>query len=547
MKKNVDFLMFADCETNPFEKGVVEYKPYCWGVAVYRAKDFSFVEYRDFLKTSDFVEYIGEKNAYCYFHNGGKFDFLFLKDYFSEGEILFINSRIAELNIKNCILRDSFLYMPLPLAAYKKDDFDYNLLYDFKKNKKAILKYLKHDCFDLAEILIHFFKVFGVELTIASACLKYFVKSEKIKTKEYKTRSENFDTIFRNFYFGGRVECFRTGASRNKKVYDINSAYPFAMLKNHPWGFGFYAVFDEKEVEEAGFVICKGVSLGAFPYREKEGVCFPRDKKERVYYVTAREYFTAKKLGAFEGDFLRGYNFMQYRDFSKYVLHFYGMKENAKKKSPDYLLAKLAMNSLYGKFGQNPRLFKETRIIEYKKLLPSFEINGEIWNVVEIISSNQCIVQKQAELKPFLNVAISASITGTQRAYLFESLWKANGVCYCDTDSIICDEMKGVEIHPSKLGAWDIEAECNVFWLGGKKLYCCFDDKGKIIKYASKGARLDQEQFETLMESGCVTWENDKPTFHAKSYGRKAVDFLRREISVNCETWIKDIKKRSVE
>lgn len=544
MKKKVDFLMFADCETNPFEKGVVEYAPYCWGVAVYRASDFSFVEYRDFLKTKDFVKYCALKNAYCYMHNGGKFDFLFLKEYFNDGEILFINSRIAEIEIGGCVFRDSYLYMPLPLRAFKKDDFDYSLLNDFKKNKNKILKYLMHDCLDLAEVMLHFISVFGLELTIASACLKYFIKSEHIKTKNYKTRSESFDDTFRQFYFGGRVECFRTGLSKNKIVYDINSAYPFAMLKNHPWSFGYYAVFEEKELRETSFVICEGVSLGAFPYREKTGVSFPRDEIKRKYYVTAREYFTAKKLKAFDGDFLMGYNFMQERNFEDYIKHFYGMKERAEKKSADYLLAKLSMNSLYGKFGQNPRLFKETRIFKYKKLSPTIEYGGETWNVVEIISSDLCIAQKTADLKPFLNVAVSASITGAQRAYLFESLWKASGVCYCDTDSIICDKIEGVKIHPTELGAWDIEARCSKFWLGGKKLYACFDADGKIIKHASKGARLDPDQFDFLMEHGCVTWESETPTFHAKSFGKKAVDFLKREISVNCETWIKNIKKR---
>ena len=236
-------------------------------------------------------------------------------------------------------------------------------------------------------------------------------------------------------------------------------------------------------------------------------------------------------LGAFKGKVLNVYTHLTTRNFEKYINHFYAMKENAKKKSADYLLAKLAMNSLYGKFGQNPREFKETLVLEYEDLNESYIVDGKEYFPVAFIGNHKMIAQAKNENFTFLNVAISASITGCQRAYLFSHLWNAKNPCYCDTDSIICENLNSENIHPKRLGAWDIEAEFSRIWFGGKKLYAGYDSEGKLIKYASKGARLDAFDFEQLITTGKVIWENDKPTFHTK--GPKECDFMQRLISQN--------------
>lgn len=529
-------LCFGDCETNPFEQGVTVYKPLIFGVAVY-SSDYQFEQYLSFTSMKKFVKYITSFDNYCYFHNGGKFDFLFFREYFEEGDILYINGRIAKFSLGLCEFRDSFLFLPIALGEYKKDKFDYSKLKHFKKYRSEIEEYLKDDCVYLSEIMIHFFKSFGEELTIASAALKYFSKLDKIKKGEYKTKSDIYDSSFRKFYFGGRVEVFRSGFSENVSCYDINSAYPYAMLKNHPWGFKFFRANNLRDVKPHSFLRVFGVAHGCFPYRIKTGVSFPRDEKEREYYVTGWEYLIAQKLGAFRGKILDCFTHVKTRNFENYIKHFYELKKKSSKKSADYVLAKFGLNSLYGKFGQNPRTFKDTKIYHFDTLEESYVIDGKRWNLVNIIDGNKkmALVETQSECNTFLNVAISASITGCQRAYLFESLWKSENVCYCDTDSIICTKLGTDKIDSHKLGYWDKEGSFSKIWIGGKKLYCAFAN-GEIVKWASKGARLDAPKFEELIENDEVIWENDKPTFHAR--GKKETEFLRRLIRKNSDVWI---------
>jgi len=51
---------------------------------------------------------------------------------------------------------------------------------------------------------------------------------------------------------------------------------------------------------------------------------------------------------------LRGYTFKQDIIFADYVKFLYEMKVHSEKNSPDYIIAKLLLNSLYGRIGMNP-------------------------------------------------------------------------------------------------------------------------------------------------------------------------------------------------
>lgn len=48
---------------------------------------------------------------------------------------------------------------------------------------------------------------------------------------------------------------------------------------------------------------------------------------------------------------LRGYTFKQDIIFADYVKFLYEMKVNSEKNTPDYRIAKLLLNSLYGRLG----------------------------------------------------------------------------------------------------------------------------------------------------------------------------------------------------
>jgi DNA polymerase elongation subunit (family B) len=71
----------------------------------------------------------------------------------------------------------------------------------------------------------------------------------------------------------------------------------------------------------------------------------------------------------------------------------------------------------------------------------------------------------------FNNVATAASITGAARAVLLEAIQNADDPIYCDTDSLICRDLKNTRLHKTELGAWDTEKELDEVLIAGKKTY----------------------------------------------------------------------------
>ena len=72
---------------------------------------------------------------------------------------------------------------------------------------------------------------------------------------------------------------------------------------------------------------------------------------------TSAEIKNAIKYG-YKIEILSGYLFTSEDLFSNYVNEIYKMKENAPKGSAMYVISKLLLNSLYGRFGLNPTLDK---------------------------------------------------------------------------------------------------------------------------------------------------------------------------------------------
>src|SRR6202020_1341429 len=103
------------------------------------------------------------------------------------------------------------------------------------------------------------------------------------------------------------------------------------------------------------------------------------------------------------------------------------------------------------------------------------------------------------------NVATAASITGAARAVLLEAIQNSVDPIYCDTDSLICKSLSGVQIHKSILGTWDLEAEFDRVIIAGKKTYACEvrgypDGHDKRIKVRAKGGSgLKWPDFEAML------------------------------------------------
>lgn len=143
--------------------------------------------------------------------------------------------------------------------------------------------------------------------------------------------------------------------------------------------------------------------------------------------------------------------------FTSYIDYWTKQKIEAKKQSntANYLLSKLLMNSLYGKFGTNPisiekMPYLEDDVVKYKTMSP--------------------------ETKTPVYIPVATFITAYSRSDIIRNAQKIvdyslrkygkNLFVYADTDSLHTllskeeiREIPGFDLDPYRLGAWDVESE----------------------------------------------------------------------------------------
>lgn len=502
----------ADCETDPFEHGVIP-APFIWGY-------YSENEYIEFRSTGEFVNFIKNRNEIIYLHNGGKFDIHFLIDHVNKYEnIMVINGRIAKAKIGECELRDSYCILPTPLSAFSKQEFEYWKLKKEhrKKYDREIRKYLESDCINLYNYVQSFISNYGMNLTIAGAAMKIWEKEYGAKDKNPKSL---FDTFVR-YYYGGRVECMRGGVFSGKiMVADINSAYPFAMVHGHASGgdFDIYKSipnsFTREQIQRC-FITIVCDSHGQFPCRDKQSLSFPRDGERRRFNVTGWEYIAALETGNIvNADIEEVYSAPRSVNFTPYVDRFFALKKHAKETGDraQYIFAKLFLNSLYGKFAANPDNYSEFQLCELEDIEAYAEEGWEYSNQI----GNSALVQTPLpeHKRHYYNVATAASITGFVRAYLWRSINNVQQPLYCDTDSIAFMGNHSLPISDS-LGDWEIEARVDSAAIAGKKLYSFRLENGSF-KTASKGAKLTPQEIYEIALGKTVEYKPEAPTFSIK-------------------------------
>src|SRR5579859_1454731 len=111
-----------DCETDPFKKDRIP-RPFIWGL--YDGENDNYYEYVCEVP-SELVEFISRQRILIYAHNGGRFDYHYLRDSInSDQPLMVINGRIARAYIGEAEIRDSINILPVALKTFAKDDIDY--------------------------------------------------------------------------------------------------------------------------------------------------------------------------------------------------------------------------------------------------------------------------------------------------------------------------------------------------------------------------------------------------------------------------------------
>ena len=248
-------------------------------------------------------------------------------------------------------------------------------------------------------------------------------------------------------------------------VLDVNSLYPSRMY-DELLPFGYPRYFEgEPEPDDLYPLYILRVAC-AFELKPNHIPCIQL-KNNRAYVET--EYLTSsrtKKGGILEivemtvtsvdwelikdnynllnVEYICGWRFRAGKDmFKEYIDHWMHIKENST--GAIRQLAKLMLNSLYGKFGTNPNA---------RQKIPLLDHDG----VVRYQLS-------EPEIKDPIYLPMAAFITAYARNYTIRSAQSVyDRFIYSDTDSIHLigsDLPENLPIHPTKLGCWAHEGSCS--------------------------------------------------------------------------------------
>lgn len=483
-----------------------------------------------------------------YFHNGSKFDLIFILNYLTKEinkykvDVLSRDNYIYKIKIVekksklSVELRDSFHLLPLSLdklaksIGKEKDSAGLDAVKFItasnlreKEYRKIILNYCLKDSILLAEVFHHYnqilwnaFKVNLIEsYTIASLAMKCY-RTNYYDENSYKIYipTENEDAFIRNAYYGGKVEVYRPHESSSLYIYDVNSLYPYAMLKNYyPVEHGIFIdvnkYLEDKEDIQIGFYevdvvtpTLKKMPIPFLVHRDNKlgGLLSPLGNFSGVYFSEELKY--AVSLG-YKIYLKRGYVFYKKaKIFENYVNTIYNERIKHKSGDPMNIICKLLLNSLYGKFGMAQQK-TITEIVNKEKLSEilvtkdkvnyheinhgylvkySSKINEE--NLTNYYKHN--LIDKSTYYNSYENqdrfdgisaVQIAAAITAYSRIEMDKYIRKytnkmPSNLYYTDTDSIVLyNKIDDSDLSDTEIGKLKLEAEIRDTYFLAPKVY----------------------------------------------------------------------------
>ncbi len=352
----------------------------------------------------------------------------------------------------------------------KRDEFttDY-----YKRHKKEMRKYCIDDCIFTKELSVHwidlFYKVFEFYPShwISSGYLaEKILINRGINIPKFDEIPQEVQELAWNSYYGGRIELVERGHNKHCYIYDINSAYPYALTQIPDLTKGEW--IHSKRLEQNALVgffkikakIPETKHIAPFPFKVRSKIVYPVG--EFITFVTLAE------LQSSDDSWYEILDSWQYVDsnpsypFRNLIEEFYEQrKELQKAKNPLEQPIKIILNSIYGKTGQTT--------------------DNKIGNI--------------------FNPAIVSTITGIARASLYHAIVKNDmerDVIMMYTDSI-CTRKK-LECNSEKLGEFKIDFENGTIYALQNGFY---SKNGKWDRSRGIGSIGDEsiEHKETFLDS----------------------------------------------
>jgi len=483
------------------------------------------------------------------------------------------------------IFLDSYQYLPLPLRQLEKDFLnsdkpitteEYELEPE-KWNKfldQKGMELVKDDTIKLYEILKIAFNEFrSMNLSFGYSLpnmafqnfKKLFLKDRELIFPEDKDYIENILQAYR----GGFVNVFELGKFDHIVDYDINSLYPYVM-KNHKLPIAYekelhnitldqYLKLKENHYIIANVDFSLDVDISMIVKRINNKLYSIKSGNVWIHEPEIDYLIENKAQIKFNTVYLYKYS---YDLFNEYIDMFYNIKKNSNGNKARKTIAKLFLNSLYGKFGQHKSHteyipLNDNEIMDLQEPIRMIEIEPD---GKRIITTNygEFLTRKKEE-KVSYAPEIAGSITAYARMKLYEYIKKAGfeNVVYCDTDSIHCKGHYLDQYISEDLGMLKIEKEGSGEYLAPKfyQINNEWTTKGiskkdiLLQKDENKQIWLSKrfEKVKTINKNGVIVrnviktlkFENDK----FKWIGKRGYSFEEKEILEKKKEKIKKMEK----
>ena len=390
----------------------------------------------------------------------------------------FINQKEISLDYSGRV--PEYKYFP---KAYSNDFTleDYTTYCEHYKNKKwnlsrELVYYCERDTIALHQILLKFgqeiFKMYKIDIikypTLPSLAFAIYRSKFMPKDKIPLILSKLHFTL-KESYYGGITDIYKP-LGRKIHSYDVNSLYPSSMLK-YPMPVGKPTFFSGNPYllnkDPFGFFKVKissplDLKVPILPTKveTKSGIRTICSIGSWTGWYFSEEIKNAEKYG-YKFEILEGYLFERDFIFTEYINNLYELKTSVEDNDPKYFIAKLLMNSLYGRFGMNP-ISEESRIVsaeESERII----IERKNVKVVPLLSGN-CFISfdklDEDELDiTNISVVISSAIASYSRIQMSYFMNKYQNNLYAiDTDGIKVDcKLATSEVDNKQLGKMKYE------------------------------------------------------------------------------------------
>jgi DNA polymerase type B, organellar and viral len=391
--------------------------------------------------------------------------------------------------------------------------------------KDEAIKYCKLDCQCLHEILVKFNEIMYKKFNIS---IHSSLTAPSLSMRLFKTNFMPENTIFslhgkveqdiRQSYTGGAVDVYiphnKIGSFFSKTwrtlfYYDVNSLYPTVMSRGD-MPIGAPIVFEGDiraiEPEAYGFFYCKITSPDNLEHpllqrriETSEGTRTIAGLGTWHGWICSIEMDNAIKFN-YQFEIIKGYQFEKGNIFKEFIDTMYQLRLEYPVGHPMNLIAKLMMNSLYGKFGMKDQ-FSVVEIFKikdkndkkaFRKLVDLWGNSIQDWIVLEdhlvVIRDKVLDLKTDPEDAAYsfggteINIAIASAITAYARSFM--SYFKNNPefhLYYSDTDSVIIDKALPANLIGSALGQLKLEYVINKAAFIAPKVYALITDTGEEV------------------------------------------------------------------